>query len=107
MVYYLQTCGERIVYTFLEDVVGTRELRSEKVGYLQHHVHPLPLLLLYAYMEHTVCSTYNSKDITMSQLLFLLLVLVLCGCIWGYMTYRTNAERRAKEKRRNQYHDRV
>ena len=37
-------------------------------------------------------------------LLFLALVIV---AYVGYTTYRSNAERRATEKKRNQYHDRV
>ncbi len=43
----------------------------------------------------------------MQQFVLLFLVLVIVACVYGYMTYRTNAERRAREKKRNQYHDRV
>jgi hypothetical protein len=37
----------------------------------------------------------------------MLFVLVIGMCVYGYMTYRTNVERQAREKKRNQYHDRV
>jgi hypothetical protein len=40
--------------------------------------------------------------------MFILLFLVLMVVAYvGYTTYRSNAERRAREKKRNQYHDRV
>jgi len=40
--------------------------------------------------------------------LFLLLFLMLALIAYvGYTTYRSNAEKRAREKKRNQYHDRV
>jgi len=47
------------------------------------------------------------KDIIMSPFILLVFVLVIGACVYGYMTYRTNLERRAREKKRNQYHDRV
>jgi preprotein translocase subunit YajC len=37
----------------------------------------------------------------------LLIILVICIGVFGYMTYRNSAQRRAREKRRTQYHDRV
>jgi hypothetical protein len=43
----------------------------------------------------------------MSPFILLLFVLVIAMCVYGYMTYRTKAERQAREKKRNQYHDRV
>lgn len=43
----------------------------------------------------------------MQTFLFLFIVVVIVLCYFGYMAYRQNAERRAREKRRNQYHDRV
>jgi hypothetical protein len=43
----------------------------------------------------------------MSPFILLVFVLVIAACVYGYMTYRTNVERRAREKKRNQYHDRV
>jgi hypothetical protein len=40
--------------------------------------------------------------------MFILLFLILGAVAYvGYTTYRSNAERRAIEKKRNQYHDRV
>ena len=42
----------------------------------------------------------------MQPFIFLILVLVIFACAFGYMIYR-DAERRAREKKRNQYHDRV
>ncbi len=36
-----------------------------------------------------------------------LLILVIAIAIFGYMAYRSHAESRAREKRRNQFHDRV
>ncbi len=38
-------------------------------------------------------------------LLFLFLVILVCA--FGYMSFHHEAERRAQQKRRNQYHDRV
>jgi cbb3-type cytochrome oxidase subunit 3 len=35
------------------------------------------------------------------------LIILVFVCIFGYMTYRDAARKRAQEKRRNQYHDRV
>lgn len=43
----------------------------------------------------------------MQPFILVLLVLVIVACAFSYMTYRTNAQKRAKEKKRNQYHDRV
>ncbi|HLZ57381.1 MAG TPA: hypothetical protein VKR06_10580 [Ktedonosporobacter sp.] len=43
----------------------------------------------------------------LQPLLLLILVLVICGGVYGYLTYRSTAERRAREKKRSQYHDRV
>jgi hypothetical protein len=42
----------------------------------------------------------------MQMFLLLIIVLVIVAYV-GYTTYRSNAERRAIEKKRNQYHDRV
>jgi len=39
-------------------------------------------------------------------ILFLGFIVIVVG-VFCYMTYRTNAQRRAREKRRNQYNDRV
>ena len=43
----------------------------------------------------------------MQLLPLLLIVLLLIIGLSAYQTYRANAERRAKEKKRNQYHDRI
>jgi cell division protein FtsL len=43
----------------------------------------------------------------MQTFLLLLLVLVIFVCAFGYMTYHHEAQKRATEKKRNQYHDRV
>jgi hypothetical protein len=43
----------------------------------------------------------------MQSLILIFLVLVIFMCAFGYMTFRHEVERRAAEKRRNQYHDRV
>jgi len=43
----------------------------------------------------------------MQMFILLFLVLVVVAAYVGYTTYRSNAERRAIEKKRNQYHDRV
>jgi hypothetical protein len=43
----------------------------------------------------------------MQLFILALLILVLVGAALGYMVYRSNAEKRAQEKRRNQFHDRV
>lgn len=46
------------------------------------------------------------KDSIMPPFILLLLVLVIFVCAFGYMVNR-DAQRRAREKKRNQYHDRV
>ena len=47
-----------------------------------------------------------AKDSTMPTFILLFLALVIVAYV-GYTTYRSNAERRTIEKKRNQYHDRV
>jgi flagellar basal body-associated protein FliL len=42
----------------------------------------------------------------MQMFILLFLVLVLVAYV-GYTSYRSNSERRAIQKKRNQYHDRV
>jgi len=39
--------------------------------------------------------------------ILLLLVIVIFLCAFGYMTYHHEVQKRAHEKKRNQYHDRV
>ncbi len=39
--------------------------------------------------------------------ILLLLVIVICLCAFGYLTYHHEVQKRAHEKKRNQYHDRV
>jgi hypothetical protein len=53
-------------------------------------------------------SVWNTiaKDSAMPTFLLLFLALVIVAYV-GYTTYRSNAGRRAIEKKRNQYHDRV
>ncbi len=43
----------------------------------------------------------------MQSFIPLLIVLVIGIGVFGYMTYRSGAQKRAREKRRNQFHDRV
>jgi len=43
----------------------------------------------------------------MLPLIVLLLAIVIIVCICGYPMYRNNADRRAREKKRNQFHDRI
>jgi hypothetical protein len=43
----------------------------------------------------------------MQPLIFLVLILVIFVSAFGYMVYRNNSQRRAREKIRSQYHDRV
>ncbi len=43
----------------------------------------------------------------MPSFLLLLLLLVIVVGAFGYMTYRAGAEKRARVKKRNQYHDRI
>jgi hypothetical protein len=39
--------------------------------------------------------------------LFILIVLIIALCAFGYMTYHREMEKRTKVKKRNQYNDRV
>jgi len=43
----------------------------------------------------------------MQPFIILLLILVIGVAIIGYMVYRSSAEKRMRERRRNQFHDRV
>ena len=43
----------------------------------------------------------------MQQLILLLLTVVVIACVIGYPAYRNNAQKREREKKRNQFHDRL
>ena len=43
----------------------------------------------------------------MSPFLLVLLFLLIGVCVYGYWVYRTDRQKQAREKRRNQYNDRV
>jgi hypothetical protein len=43
----------------------------------------------------------------MQSLIIPLLLLVIVAAIVGYMVYRSSAEKRVRERKRNQFHDRV
>ncbi|GCE23688.1 hypothetical protein [Dictyobacter kobayashii] len=43
----------------------------------------------------------------MSPLLILLVFLLIFLGIYAFMTYRRDSEKRARDKRRNEFHDRV
>ena len=43
----------------------------------------------------------------MISLLILLVVLVVCLCVYGFIVYRRDSEQRARDRRRKQFHDRV
>jgi len=43
----------------------------------------------------------------MSPFILVLLAIVIVVCVFGYPMYRNNADRRAHEKKRNQFHDRI
>ncbi len=43
----------------------------------------------------------------MLPFILLLLAIVVIVCVFGYPMYRTNIEKRAREKKRNQFHDRI
>ncbi|GAC1660394.1 MAG: hypothetical protein PVS3B3_30450 [Ktedonobacteraceae bacterium] len=43
----------------------------------------------------------------MQPLMLLLFAIVVVVCVFGYNAYRTNAKKRAWEKRRNIFRDRV
>ncbi len=43
----------------------------------------------------------------MSPSIILLLILVIVVCAFFYLRYRTGAEKRAHDKKRNQYNDRI
>ncbi|SRR6266516_2789568 len=86
----------------LEDAKGIRKSRHRATGGKVHH------LLAKAYsFEQEVCLNTKAKENTMSPFILLVFVLVVGACVYGYMTYRANAQRQAREKKRNQYHDRV
>jgi hypothetical protein len=43
----------------------------------------------------------------MPPIILLILSLVIFACAFGYMTFRREADKRAIEKKRNRYNDRV
>ena len=43
----------------------------------------------------------------MQQLILLVLAVVIVACVIGYPAYRTNAQKKAREKKRNQFNDRI
>lgn len=43
----------------------------------------------------------------MPTLLFVLFLILLLAGVYAYKVYRTNASQRARERRRNQFHDRI
>jgi hypothetical protein len=47
------------------------------------------------------------KDSIMPPFVLVFLLLVIFVCAFGYMTYRYEAEKRAWEKQRNHFNDRV
>jgi hypothetical protein len=47
------------------------------------------------------------KDSIMPPFVLVFLILVIFVCAFGYMTYRYEAEKRAWEKQRNHFNDRV
>jgi len=49
----------------------------------------------------------KTKDSIMPPFILVFLILVIFVCAFGYMTYRFEAEKRAWEKKRNQFNDRV
>jgi hypothetical protein len=49
----------------------------------------------------------TERDIIMPPFLLLLLIVMIFVCAFGYMTFRHEVERRVREKKRTQYHDRV
>lgn len=72
----------------------------------------LPSLALFSFfllllLRKESAEKRSEKDHSMSPFLLLLLLLLICAGVYGYMTYRTYSQRRARERKRNQYHDRV
>lgn len=49
----------------------------------------------------------TERDIIMPPILLLLLIVMIFVCAFGYMIFRHEVERRVREKKRTQYHDRV
>jgi len=49
----------------------------------------------------------KTKDSIMPPFILVFLILVIFVCAFGYMTYRFEAEKRAWEKKRNQFNDRI
>ena len=52
-------------------------------------------------------ATERDSVVTPFLLLLIVVVMCFCACIFGYNLYRSNAEKRAREKRRNMFNDRV
>ncbi len=64
------------------------------------------LIMSKKYVRRTECLC-RTKESSMQSFMLLLLIIVIFVGAFGFMMYRREAEKRAKEKKRNQYHDRV
>src|SRR5947209_14988809 len=100
----LQLCPlyEMVLGAHLHHTSMISEMVLSRIMCIIFHTHQSTFML----SKKCILNT-TTKESIMQALIFLLLVLVIFACAFGYMTYRQNAERRAREKRRNQYHDRV
>jgi len=54
-----------------------------------------------------VLESIKTKECFVQPLILLLLAIVVIVCVFGYNAYRTNVKKRALEKRRNIFRDRV
>ena len=54
-----------------------------------------------------VLESIITKECSMQPLVLLLLAIVVVVCVFGYNAYRASAKKRAWEKRRNIFRDRV
>jgi hypothetical protein len=89
-------------------VAGTKERHQwAAVGIASSTLYTISSLREYTFFHRKACLKIDTRSVVMQFLLLLLIILLLILGMYGYQLYRANAARRAKEKRRNQYHDRV
>jgi cell division protein FtsB len=73
---------------------------------MHHAVMYLSFLSYYPVLRQTYGWDYTERDRVMPSFVLLLLILLVFACAFGFMIY-SDMKRRAREKKRNQYHDRV
>jgi hypothetical protein len=92
----------RVERTFLIEIINSYE-RGHALACVPHY----RLLYFSPSINKLFVEEGCGKDYCMSPFLLLVVFIVIGACIYGYRVYRTNIQKRAREKKRNQFNDRV